>query len=52
MRVLGYFILCCAAVLLLSVISEKRNAEVEIPHVAEMPHVAEIPAEPPTYKSR
>src|SRR5215475_12768300 len=39
MRVLGYFILCCAAVLLLSVIGEKRNAEVEIPHVAESPHV-------------
>jgi hypothetical protein len=43
MRVLGYFILCCAAVLLLSVIGEKRNAEVEIPHLAEMPHVAESP---------
>ena len=39
MRVLGYFILCCAAVLLLSVIIEKRNAEVEIPHVVEVPHV-------------
>ena len=38
MRVLGYFIACCAAVLLLSVIIEKRNAEVEIPHVAEVPH--------------
>lgn len=40
MRVLGYFIGCCAAVLLLSVILEKRNAEVEmIPHVDEIPHV-------------
>jgi hypothetical protein len=39
MRVLGYFIWCCAAVLLLSVIIEKRNAEVEIPHVVETPHV-------------
>ena len=39
MRVLGYFIGCCAAVLLLSVIIEKRNAEVEIPHVVEVPHV-------------
>ena len=38
MRVLGYFIGCCAAVLLLSVIIEKRNAEVEIPHVVEVPH--------------
>jgi hypothetical protein len=35
MRVLGYFIGCCAAVLLLSVIIEKRNAEVEIPHVQD-----------------
>jgi hypothetical protein len=41
MRVLGYFILCCGAVLLLSVITEKRNAKVEIPHVAEIP--AETP---------
>ena len=39
MRVLGYFIGCCAAVLLLSVIIEKRNAEVEIPHVDEVPNV-------------
>ena len=38
-RVLGYFIGCCAAVLLLSVITEKRNAEVEIPHVVDVPHV-------------
>jgi hypothetical protein len=38
MRVLGYFMGCCAAVLLLSVIIEKRNAEVEIPHVVEVPH--------------
>jgi len=35
MRVLGYFILCCTAVLLLSVIIEKRNAAVEIPHVQD-----------------
>jgi len=33
MRVLGYFILCCAAVLLLSLIVEKRNQEVEAPPV-------------------
>ena len=39
MRVLGYFIGCCAVVLLLSVIIEKRNAEVEIPRVVEVPHV-------------
>src|SRR5215510_13424086 len=34
MRVLGYFILCCAAVLLLSLIVEKRNQEVEAPPVS------------------
>ena len=39
MRVLGYFTCCCAAVLLLSLILEKRNAEVEIPHVVEVLHV-------------
>ena len=39
MRVLGYFIGCCAAVLLLSVLIEKRNAKVEIPHEVEIPHV-------------
>ena len=38
MRVLGYFIGCCPAVLLLSVIIEKRNAEVEITYEVEIPH--------------
>lgn len=42
MRVLGYFIGCCAAVLLLSVIIEKRNAEVEIPHSVEVPYAVEV----------
>jgi hypothetical protein len=35
MRVLGFFICCSAAVLLQSLILEKRNAEVEIPHVQD-----------------